>query len=218
MDGHSAFVLVLVLITIALFHLSSLRQQIRDSQRGLATALDSVSRAARTQVHRTWQVNLAFLPIATLSVLTLFLRQTLVLTVVAFVLLGSIFVAVSIYAALNPQSLEQATPATIVVLVPMWAFSLLGLPTSVLLVWRAVEASAADNSGSQAKQSSFSRSGSDDKKFSIELNGRGRSSRSRNEANDLDIRYAQGVVSVTVDVEVKEEGEFDEDEKIVPNL
>ena len=37
--------------------------------------------------------------------------------------------------------------------------------------------------------------------------------RSRNDANELDVRFALGVVSVTVDVEVKEEGEFDEDEK-----
>lgn len=206
MLSHSCSILVITLITIALLHLSTLRKTIRDSQRGMATSVDSASRAARLQVRRTW--------------------QTLVGTVIAFCALGSIFIAVSIFAGLNPESLEHSLPAQVLILTPLWAFAVLGLPTSVVLVWRAWEASPADNTGSQIKQSSFSRSGSGEnsgsKKYSIELSGRngGRSglARSRNDPNELDVRFALGVVSVTVDVEVKEEGEFDEDEKKLSTL
>ena len=193
----------------------------------MATSVDSASRAARLQVRRTWEVSLSRLASSSdflahrLTFFPRFPLQTLVGTVVAFCALGSIFVAVSIFAGLNPQSLQTSLPAQIVVLVPLWAFAILGLPTSVVLVWRAWEATSAENSGSQVKHSTFSRSGSGEdsasKKYSIELSGRSRGrmglTRSRNDANELDVRFALGVVSVTVDVEVKEEGEFDEDEK-----
>lgn len=146
------------------------------------------------------------------------------MTVVAFVLLGSIFVGISIYAALNPASLTHATEAQAVVLIPLYAFAILGFPTSALLVWRAVEAAPNDagSSSSQPRRSTFSTSKSASRdlenevnKYSIELAGRrSRSQQQQQSRRDLDVRYDPGVVSVNVEVEIKEEGEFDEDEKV----
>ncbi|GAA5953768.1 hypothetical protein JCM3765_006961 [Sporobolomyces pararoseus] len=193
----SASILVIVLVTIALGFLSSLRQTIKESQAVLST--DRAGATARQQVHRTW--------------------QTLVMTVVAFILLGSVFVGISIYAALNPASLTHSLEAQVVVLVPLYSFAILGFPTSALLVWRAVEASPNDSGSSQVKRSTFSKSGSREldteiNKYSIELGGR--PSRSNRSQRDLDVRYDRGAVSVNVEVEVKEETEFDDDEKVLP--
>ncbi|GAA5881468.1 hypothetical protein JCM16303_005665 [Sporobolomyces ruberrimus] len=192
----NASILVSVLVTIAGLHLSSLRRTIKESQASLVS--DSAGRVARQQVARTW--------------------QTLVLTAFAFVLLGAIFVGISIFAALNPAALERSLEATIVVLVPLYAFGLLGFPTSALLVWRAIEAAPSETGSSQGRRSTFSKNGSREleaskdnlNKYSIALGGR--PTRSRNDARDLDVRFDGGAVSVSVEVEVKEEGEFDDDD------
>ena len=142
------------------------------------------------------------------------------MTVIAFVLQGSVFVGISIYAALNPASLTHSLEAQVVVLVPLYSFAILGFPTSALLVWRAVEASPNDSGSSQGKRSTFSRKSvsreldTELNKYSIELGGR--PSRSNRAQRDLDIRYDGGAVSVNVEVEVKEEIDYDDDEKVIP--
>ncbi|GAA5916148.1 uncharacterized protein JCM6883_000009 [Sporobolomyces salmoneus] len=195
----SAFILVIVLVTIALGFLSSLRQTIKESQTVLSA--DRAGASARQQVHRTW--------------------QTLVMTVVAFVLLGSIFVGIGIFAALNPSSLTRGTESQCVVLIPLYGFAILGFPTAALLVWRAIESTPNSTGSSQTKSSRFSNSkkgsrelDSEINKYSIELNGR--RTRTNQERPDLAVRFDRSAVNVSVEVEIKGEEEFEDDEKAFP--
>ena len=226
------FLLVATLTTTAALHLSSLRRRINRTARESTTficilrlitnnicysvTVDELrgidhSRAAGEQIRRTYQVSLSlrFQPLLFLLAQTLIfnLLQTLVATVVAFVVLGITFVTISSYAAAKPEALTDPSTCQVLVAGPLWAFAVLGFPTSVSLVWRAWEAkgrwaevSHDSRSGSGAERSRQRREEIEAvKKYSIELGGRSRQN--------------NGAVNVTVDVLVKEEGGIHELEK-----
>ncbi|GAA5932196.1 uncharacterized protein JCM15063_001150 [Sporobolomyces koalae] len=185
--------LLIVLVTIALLHLTALRRSIKQTRTAFSSNLPS-SRA-RQQVNRTY--------------------TTLLATVIAFVSLATVFFAVSVYAALNPASLQQTVPAQVVVLLPMYAFAVFGFPTSALLVWRAVEASSeTGTSQTRRSTSSGSKSGSkpgidkvDLPRYSIELNA----NRAETDPTSLDLQLAMIDVSVEIEIEEEVESECDRD-------
>ncbi|GAA6061798.1 hypothetical protein JCM10212_004854 [Sporobolomyces blumeae] len=139
------------------------------------------------------------------------LRDTLKATVCAFVLMGIVFTSISAFASSRPQSLQDAVTAQILVLGPLWAFALLGLPTSASLVWRAWEARPSEGGrwdASGGSSGSQSRDREDAvKKFSIELGGRSKTRSTRPGRSTLTVEgLPPNAVNLTVDVLVKEEG------------
>lgn len=125
----------------------------------------------------------------------------------AFVFLGTTFSTIAAYAAAQPAALTHPLTCQVLVLAPLYCFSLLGFPTAASLVWRAWEAKGSDtgrwNEASHGTSSAErSRQRRDEleavKKYSIELGGRSRQN---------------NAVNVTVDVLVKEEGGVHELEK-----
>ncbi|GAA5908456.1 uncharacterized protein JCM6883_005551 [Sporobolomyces salmoneus] len=166
-----SFILVASLMTIAVLYLTSLRRRIQQTARDLQGVQGS--RGASKQVRLTY--------------------QTLQWTIGAFVLLGSVFVSVASYAAIVTNSLQAPVAGQILILGPLWALAVCGLPTSISLLWRAIDARSSESGeSSTGPLSNSSRPRQFGKQYSIELNGRRRSDRAE--------------VNVTVDVLVKEEG------------
>ncbi|GAA5881466.1 hypothetical protein JCM16303_005664 [Sporobolomyces ruberrimus] len=183
------FLLVAVLTSIAVFYLASLRRRINSTARELQGIEES--RSTSQQIRLTY--------------------RTLQWTIGAFVLLGTVFVSIATYAAANPASLQHPNTAQFLVLGPLWAFGVLGLPTSVSLLWRAIDAKSSDSGGKWSERSGSHSGGGGSsrsrqqqdldavKQFSIELGGR---------------KMDRGQVNVTVDVLVKEEGELEKWESL----
>lgn len=83
--------------------------------------------------------------------------QSLLVTIVAFTFLGTVFASVAIVAALSPRALASSPlRAQILILLPLYAFAVFGLPCAVILVLRARDANAAEeasaNSGGSGSQ------------------------------------------------------------------
>ncbi|GJN88957.1 hypothetical protein Rhopal_001928-T1 [Rhodotorula paludigena] len=124
----TAALLTLALVSIALVHLTSLRQVVRATGRDLSNARESSGIQHREQ-HRQVERTL----------------QSLILTIVAFSLLGTLFTITAILALTSPRSLiSSPTRAQVMILLPLYAFAVLGLPCAVLLVLRAWEAGPSD--------------------------------------------------------------------------
>jgi hypothetical protein len=129
------------------------------------------------------------------------------------VVLGLVFVSIASYAAAGPESLQRSNTAQILVLGPLYSFAVIGLPTSISLLWRAIEAKSSEGGGSRGENSGTHSAGS------------GKLSRSRQQRTELDAvkqysielsgrRPERSAVNVTVDVLVKEEGELQKWESI----
>ncbi|GAA6017797.1 hypothetical protein JCM11491_004622 [Sporobolomyces phaffii] len=178
--AYCVFTLTLVgtLTTIALLYLSALRRRIKQTTRNLEGI--EGSKINTRQITRTY--------------------QTLQFTIGAFVILGTTFTVISAYSAAKPDALQQTATAQVLVLGPLYAFAVLGLPTSISLLWRAID--ARPNESGKWDERSGTRSGGDGpKQYAIELGGR-RKPATRTEVN------------VTVDVLVKEEGELEKWESL----
>ncbi|GAA5965613.1 hypothetical protein JCM3765_004756 [Sporobolomyces pararoseus] len=68
--------------------------------------------------------------------------NNLVITLVCFTILGSIFGGISLYIAIDPGSLLSRTTAEAVSLIAFWSFALFGLPTAILLFIRSFDRTA----------------------------------------------------------------------------
>ncbi|GAA6027601.1 hypothetical protein JCM8097_007941 [Rhodosporidiobolus ruineniae] len=144
----TAGILVTYLVTIAAFHLTSLRRMAAQTTRDLSgpnTFVGSnLSPRRRNQqqrrVHRTLRSH--------------------AWTIGGISTLGAFFCAVSIMAAINPLALLQSPiQAQVVLLGPLWAFAVFGFPVSVILVRRSMDANAAEERDTDAP-SSGAKSGS----------------------------------------------------------
>ncbi|GJN88955.1 hypothetical protein Rhopal_001926-T1 [Rhodotorula paludigena] len=126
--GFAAF-LTLILSSVALLYLFSLRRVLQQASSWSAGSNVSSSRTHRSQrkIMRQTYANLA-------------------ITIGAFSLLGLSFMAVSIAIARDPRGITDATTMQVFTLVPLYAFAVLGLPTSVLLFVRSYDRSSPTSS------------------------------------------------------------------------
>ncbi|GAA6020831.1 hypothetical protein JCM10207_001671 [Rhodosporidiobolus poonsookiae] len=128
----TAALLVVCLVAIAFWHLSSLRKMLKQISRDLSHArvelTSSASPRRSRQQERIYQT-----------------LQSLAMTILAFTLLGTFFCIISVLAAVSPLALATSpVRAQAILLGPLWGFAVFGLPCAVLLVLRANDASPSE--------------------------------------------------------------------------
>jgi hypothetical protein len=75
----------------------------------------------------------------------LLLSQSLVGTILSFSLIGSFFFIVAVMVVVDPTSIgAQGLRTQVIILGPLYAFALVGVPCSALLIARAVDADPAE--------------------------------------------------------------------------
>ncbi|KPV75181.1 uncharacterized protein RHOBADRAFT_53194 [Rhodotorula graminis WP1] len=130
--GVTAVVLVICLVSIASIYLTSLRRVLSTTRHELASTSGSstfIRRPQQAQVART--------------------LRSLLLTIIAFSFLGTAFSLDAMLAASDPRALaSNSLRAQILILLPLYAFAVFGLPCAVLLVLNARDATAAEDSNS----------------------------------------------------------------------
>ncbi|KAK4333977.1 LOW QUALITY PROTEIN: hypothetical protein RTBOTA2_002720 [Rhodotorula toruloides] len=169
--GGTALLLTMGLVSIAYVHLSSLRrllQSTRQNSPNLQGPNASMSMSRRVQHKRVEQT-----------------LRSLLLTILLFSFLGLLFFAVSIYAATSPESLiTSSVHSQLIVLLPLYALAVFGLPCAVILVLRAHDANAAEEAtteGTSGHNKSSSGSGSGGMKKKIRFGSAGASGAKENE-------------------------------------
>jgi len=83
--------------------------------------------------------------------------QSLLLTIVAFSFLGTVFTIDAMLAASDPRALaSNSLRAQILILLPLYAFAVFGLPCAILLLLNARDATAAEDSNGGSGSHSYS--------------------------------------------------------------
>ncbi|GAA5849729.1 hypothetical protein JCM8547_000545 [Rhodosporidiobolus lusitaniae] len=82
--------------------------------------------------------------------------SNLLITVIAFTILSLVFCITSILISRNPTGLANPHLAQLFLLLPLWTFAVLGLPTAVLLFWRSFDRSGQKSSTVRSNQVSVS--------------------------------------------------------------
>ncbi|GAA5830836.1 hypothetical protein JCM11251_001093 [Rhodosporidiobolus azoricus] len=173
----TAALLVIYLVIIAVLHLSSLRRMLKETSRNLSSSNNfaSMAEAAPARNHQQQQVRRTL--------------RSLSLTIIAFSLLGTFFCAISITASVSPLSLiTSPSLAQAIVLGPLWAFSVCGLPCAGLLVIRAKDASP--NEEFRASAGSHKKSGSGGRKRSGGFGSGARMPNGENGSKDLPTEFS----------------------------
>ncbi|GAA5895057.1 hypothetical protein JCM8208_000100 [Rhodotorula glutinis] len=139
--GATAVVLVTCLVSIASIYLISLRRVLSTTRSELASTSGSstfIRRPQQAQVART--------------------LRSLLLTILAFSFLGTVFVIDAMLAASDPRALaSDSLRAQILILLPLYAFAVFGLPCAVLLFLSARGATGSeDASGGGSGSHSYS--------------------------------------------------------------
>ncbi|GAA6027678.1 hypothetical protein JCM8097_007978 [Rhodosporidiobolus ruineniae] len=123
----TASLLVTYLVIIATLHVSSLRRMLAQATHDMSSSnnYEGPARPRNRQQHRVHRT-----------------LQSLTLTIGAFSFLGLFFTCIAIVASISPLKLiTSPTYAQVVLLGPLWAFAVFGLPCAVLLIVRARDAS-----------------------------------------------------------------------------
>ncbi|BGP39602.1 hypothetical protein JCM10449v2_003553 [Rhodotorula kratochvilovae] len=133
----TAVVLVMCLVGIATVYLTSLRRVLATTRQDLSGSTGSstfVRRPQQAQITRT--------------------LRSLLLTIISFSFLGAVFALTSILAALSPRALVSSPlRAQILILLPLYAFAIFGLPCALILVLRARDATAAEEASGEGSYS-----------------------------------------------------------------
>ncbi|BGP31700.1 hypothetical protein JCM10296v2_003474 [Rhodotorula toruloides] len=174
--GLSAVLLTVSLVSIAYVHLSSLRRLLQSTRQaslnlqGPNAAMSMTRRVQHKRVEQTLRVRLILL---------------LLLTILLFSFLGLLFFAVSIYAATSPESLiTSPVRSQLIILLPLYAFAVFGLPCAIMLVLRVHDANAAEEAtteGTSGNNKSSSDSGSGGVKKKVRFGSAGGSGAKENE-------------------------------------
>ncbi|GAA6025333.1 hypothetical protein JCM11491_000682 [Sporobolomyces phaffii] len=127
----SACLLVFLLATVAIIYVHVLRRALDDI--GDSANLRENGQAQRIVVEKTY--------------------STLNLTLISFTTIGCIFTGLSLYIAIEPESLASQTAAGAVCLIAFYSFALFGLPTSFLLFIRSFDRTTSESSASDSKPS-----------------------------------------------------------------